>query len=215
MLIDRRRKARPPSRVLRGIDIAVAATALLIVAPLWAAICLAIRLTGPGPALFRQVRVGVGEEPFMLYKFRTMRPGGDDRALRELVAAELRGEDTYCNGSCKLDDDPRITPVGRWLRSTSLDELPQLLNVLRGEMALVGPRPCLQWEAELFPAQYAERFTVRPGLTGLWQVRGRSTVGTLEMLRLDVEYVRTRDVLGDLRLLLATGPALLRRDGAR
>jgi len=101
------------------------------------------------------------------------------------------------------------------LRRYSLDELPQLINVLRGDMALIGPRPCLEWEAEMFPAEYASRFTVRPGLTGLWQVSGRSTLGTLDMLRMDVEYVRLRSLRVDLGILLRTVPAVLRRDGAR
>ena len=136
----------------------------------------AVRLEDRGPALFRQERVGLSGSRFTLLKFRTMLQGGDDRALRDLIARELRGEDTVVNGSSKLDDDRRVTRVGAFLRRTSLDELPQLINVLRGDMTLVGPRPCLRWEAEMFPAEYASRFTVRPGLTGLWQVSGRSTL---------------------------------------
>ncbi|HEY4605543.1 MAG TPA: sugar transferase, partial [Blastococcus sp.] len=108
-----------------------------------------------------------------------------------------------------------ITRPGRFLRRTSLDELPQLLNVIRGDMSLVGPRPCLAWEAEMFPPEYAERFSVRPGMTGLWQVHGRSTVGTLEMLRLDLEYVRNRCLRLDLVILSRTMLALIRPDGAR
>ena len=119
------------------------------------------------------------------------------------------------DGSSKLNGDRRVTRIGAFLRRTSLDELPQLINVLRGEMALVGPRPCLDWEAELFPAEYAPRFNVRPGLTGLWQVSGRSTLGTLDMLRLDVALrAHAGPALDDLRILLRTLPAL-RRDGAR
>jgi lipopolysaccharide/colanic/teichoic acid biosynthesis glycosyltransferase len=140
--------------------------------------------------------------------------GADDRALRDLIARELRGEDTVENGSSKLNNDRRITRIGSFLRRTSLDELPQLLNVLRGEMTLVGPRPCLDWEAEMFPEEFAPRFTVRPGLTGLWQVSGRSTLGTLEMLHLDVRYVRSRSLRSDLGILLRTVPALL-RSGSR
>jgi lipopolysaccharide/colanic/teichoic acid biosynthesis glycosyltransferase len=143
-----------------------------------------------------------------------MLQGVDDRALRDLIARELRGEDTVENGSSKLNNDRRITRIGAFLRRTSLDELPQLFNVLRGEMTLVGPRPCLDWEAEMFPEEFAPRFTVRPGLTGLWQVSGRSALGTLEMLRLDVLYVRGRSLRSDLAILLRTVPALL-RSGAR
>jgi lipopolysaccharide/colanic/teichoic acid biosynthesis glycosyltransferase len=175
-----------------------------------------IRLTSPGPAVFKQRRVGLARQPFWFYKFRTMRVGGgDDTPLRELITRELRGEDTSSRGSRKLDEDSRITRVGAFLRQTSLDELPQLFNVLRGDMALVGPRPCLQWEAEMFPSEFSERFTVRPGITGLWQVSGRSTMGTLDMLRLDVCYVRQRTLRGDVAILVRTVPAVLRRDGAR
>ncbi|HEY8374207.1 MAG TPA: sugar transferase [Pseudonocardiaceae bacterium] len=199
----------------RVIDVVVAAVALVVLAVPMLLVAAAIRLTSPGPALFRQPRVGRNGQVFTLYKFRTMRPGGDDRALRELIARELRGEDTRVDGSCKLADDPRVTRIGAWLRRTSIDELPQLINVLRGEMALVGPRPCLEWEAEMFPPKYAERFSVRPGMTGLWQVSGRSTLGTLEMLELDLEYVRRRGLKTDLAILAATVPMLLRGDGAR
>ena len=144
-----------------------------------------------------------------------MRVGGDDTALREMIARELRGEDISSGGSWKLDGDSRITRLGSFLRRTSLDELPQLINVLRGDMTLVGPRPCLEWEAEMFPSEFDERFAVRPGLTGLWQVSGRSTMGTLDMLRLDVYYVRHQTLRGDVAILARTVPVLLRGDGAR
>ena len=144
-----------------------------------------------------------------------MRVGGDDLAHRRLIEAELRGEDTAEGGSTKLPDDDRVTRSGHFLRRTSLDELPQLINVLRGDMSLVGPRPCLPWEADLFPAAFAERFRVRPGLTGLWQVTGRSTVGTLDMLRADLEYLRQRRLTLDVGILIRTVPSLLRGDGAR
>jgi lipopolysaccharide/colanic/teichoic acid biosynthesis glycosyltransferase len=176
---------------------------------------LVIRLTSNGPALFQQQRIGYRGETFTMYKFRTMRTGVGDEMLRELIAAELCGEDTLVNGSCKLDGDPRVTGIGAFLRKTSLDELPQLLNVLFGDMSLVGPRPCLEWEARMFPAQFQPRFSVRPGITGLWQVSGRSTVGTLEMLHLDVAYVRTRSTVGDLSILLRTVPSMLRDHSAR
>jgi lipopolysaccharide/colanic/teichoic acid biosynthesis glycosyltransferase len=199
----------------RVLDLITAAVLLAIVAPLWALIVVAIRCESDGPALFRQPRVGAAKRVFTLYKFRTMRLGGDDSRHRALIAAELRGEDTSIRGSWKLDADPRITRVGGLLRRTSLDELPQLLNVLRGDMTLVGPRPCLEWEAILFPPEFAPRFTVKPGLTGLWQVSGRSRVSTLDMLRMDVCYVQTRSLLGDLRILWRTLPSILGQDGAR
>ena len=209
---------RPPAweRISRRIlDILGAGLTLLVTAPALLTIALWVRLDSSGPALLRQERIGHDGQPFTLLKFRSMRIGGDDRAHRELIAAELRGEVVATNGSTKLGDDPRITRAGRFLRRTSLDEVPQLLNVLRGEMSLVGPRPCLPWEAEMFPAEFAARFTVRPGLTGLWQVNGRSAVGTLDMLELDMDYVRNRRLRLDLRILLLTIPSLLRGGGSR
>jgi lipopolysaccharide/colanic/teichoic acid biosynthesis glycosyltransferase len=199
----------------RAIDLTVALIGLLALAIPMVIIGLVIRWTSLGPALFRQQRVGLGGRPFTMYKFRTMRTGVGDEMLRELIAAELRGEDTSVNGSYKLDGDPRVTKVGAMLRKTSLDELPQLINVVLGHMSLVGPRPCLEWEARMFPAEFRPRFSVRPGLTGLWQVSGRSTVSTLDMLHLDLAYVRTRNLVGDLSLLLRTVPALLKDSGAR
>ena len=198
----------------RVADIVVCVVLLtLLVVPLLL-IALAVRFSDHGPALFRQQRVGLHGNRFTLFKFRTMSLGVDDRALRDLIARELRGEDTVEDGSSKLNNDRRVTRVGSFLRRTSLDELPQLFNVLRGDMTLVGPRPCLEWEAEMFPAEFAPRFTVRPGLTGLWQVSGRSALGTLDMLRLDVVYVRSRSLRSDLGILLRTVPALL-HSGAR
>jgi lipopolysaccharide/colanic/teichoic acid biosynthesis glycosyltransferase len=119
------------------------------------------------------------------------------------------------NGSYKLDSDPRVTPIGSFLRKTSLDELPQLINVVFGDMSLVGPRPCLEWEARMFPSEFQPRFSVRPGLTGLWQVSGRSTMGTLEMLHLDLTYVRTRNLISDMSILVRTVPAMLKDQSAR
>ncbi|UOY00196.1 sugar transferase [Blastococcus sp. PRF04-17] len=198
----------------RLLDLVVSSALLVLSAPLTVGLAAWIRLDSPGPAVFRQERVGRGRVPFVLYKFRSMRNEGDDAALRALIAAEIAGTDTRQDGSTKLADR-RITRPGRFLRRTSLDELPQLWNVLRGDMTLVGPRPCLPWEADLFPPEYQQRFAVPPGLTGLWQVRGRSTLGSLDMLRLDLEYVRSRTLRGDLAILLRTVPALLRGDGAR
>jgi lipopolysaccharide/colanic/teichoic acid biosynthesis glycosyltransferase len=199
----------------RVIDLVVAVTALLVLGLPMIVIGLVVRWSSVGPALFQQQRVGFGGRSFTMYKFRTMRTGVGDEMLRELIAAELRGEDTSVDGSYKLDSDPRVTPIGAFLRKTSLDELPQLLNVVFGDMSLVGPRPCLAWEARMFPSEFQPRFSVRPGLTGLWQVSGRSTMGTLEMLHLDLTYVRTRNLLGDLSILVRTVPAMVRDRSAR
>ena len=201
--------------VRRALDVAVSGGLLIVLVLPMLLIALAVRAEDRGPALFRQERVGLRGGRFTLFKFRTMFQGGEDRRLRELIARELDGEDTVVNGSSKMDDDHRVTRIGAFLRRTSLDELPQLLNVLRGDMTLVGPRPCLGWEAEIFPAEFAPRFEVPPGLTGLWQVSGRSALGTLDMLRLDLAYVRSRSLRTDLGILLRTVPALLRDSGAR
>jgi lipopolysaccharide/colanic/teichoic acid biosynthesis glycosyltransferase len=199
----------------RTVDLMVVVVALLVLAIPMLLIAIAIRCDSPGPAFYRQQRIGRDRRPFTMYKFRTMRVGGSDAQHRDLIARELRGENTAVNGSWKIDHDPRVTRVGGFLRRTSLDELPQLINVLWGQMSLVGPRPCLDWEAEMFPARFARRFDVPPGLTGLWQVSGRSTMGTLEMLELDLTYVRECSFWSDLGILLRTVPAVLRGQGAR
>jgi lipopolysaccharide/colanic/teichoic acid biosynthesis glycosyltransferase len=202
-------------RLRRTADVVVSSLLLILFLVPMLLIAIAVHLEDRGPAFFRQERVGLGGGRFTLFKFRTMFRGGDDRELRELIARELRGEDTVENGSSKLNNDSRVTRTGVFLRKTSLDELPQLLNFLRGDMTLVGPRPCLSWEAEMFPEEFEPRFSVPPGLTGLWQVSGRSTLGTLDMLRLDVRYVESRSLRSDADILLRTVPALLRSNGAR
>lgn len=199
----------------RVVDLVLATSALIVLGPVMVLIAIAIKATSSGPALFQQPRVGLARQPFAFYKFRTMKVSGDDSALRVLIERELHGEDTTVQGSQKLTGDRRVTRLGSMLRRTSLDELPQLINVLKGDMSMVGPRPCLEWEAEMFPREFDERFAVRPGITGLWQVSGRSTVGTLEMLRLDVEYVRNQSLLGDASILVRTVPVVIRGDGAR
>lgn len=202
-------------RVSRLMDVLLAGCGLVILALPLLLIATVIRMDSGGPALFRQRRVGMNKHPFTLYKFRTMRAGCGDAALRDQIRRELRGEDTSVHGSFKLAGTGDVTRIGQLLRRTSLDELPQLINVLRGDMALVGPRPCLQWEAEMFPTEYHTRFAVRPGITGLWQVSGRSTLSTLDMLRLDVRYVGERRLGLDLAILGKTLPSMLRGGGAR
>ena len=200
-------------RPKRVIDLVVSLGLLILVAPLLLLLWLLVRLTSRGPALFRQERLGREREPFTVLKFRTMHIGNDDRIHRDYVTG------LFCAGTAapagdsglfKLDADPRVTRVGARLRRTSLDELPQLINVLRGEMSLVGPRPVLPWEAQLFPETYQRRFAVKPGITGLWQVSGRSRLSMRTALELDVEYVLRRGLALDLSILLRTGPALFR-----
>ncbi len=176
-----------------------------------------VRLSTPGPALFRQRRVGRNGRTFVLYKFRTMHNGCADSIHRDYVC-KLLSEDTPPaggkSGVYKLECDPRITRIGRFLRKSSIDELPQLFNVLRGDMSLVGPRPALPWEAELFDLTYSRRFLAAPGLTGLWQVSGRNRLTMKQGLELDVEYVETRSLALDLKILLKTIPAVLSGSGA-
>jgi lipopolysaccharide/colanic/teichoic acid biosynthesis glycosyltransferase len=197
----------------RGLDIVlgsvliVAASLLLLL--LW---CL-VRSTSSGPAIFRQERVGRDMKPFTMLKLRSMYVDNDDEKHRAYVTSMLSGDHDGAaqHGELyKLVGDPRVTPLGAWLRRTSLDELPQLFNVLRGEMSLVGPRPMLPWEAELLAEPYRPRFTVKPGMTGLWQVSGRSRLSMRTALELDVQYAMRPSVLADLGILARTMPALFR-----
>ncbi len=194
----------------------VAVAALVVLSPVLLALVLAIRLDSPGPAIFRQRRLGRDLRPFTVLKFRTMRAGSDCAPHRDYVRALIAGEepDGGRAGLYKLAADERVTRVGRLLRRWSLDELPQLVNVVRGEMALVGPRPVLAYEAEMYPAWYRRRFSVRPGLTGLWQVSGRNERSYEEMVRLDIEYVDRRSLALDVRILAKTVWVVLRRRGA-
>jgi lipopolysaccharide/colanic/teichoic acid biosynthesis glycosyltransferase len=198
----------------RVLDLTLSLVLLLACAPVLLLVAVLVRTTSPGPVLFRQTRVGRGGRPFDMLKFRTMRHGCDDATHREYVRHLLADGAEPQEGLYKLADDPRVTAVGRLLRRSSVDELPQLLNVLKGEMALVGPRPALPFEADLFPAWAAPRYEVAPGLTGLWQVSGRNRLTMLQGLRLDVEYVQNRGFPVDLGILLRTLPAVFGR-GAR
>jgi lipopolysaccharide/colanic/teichoic acid biosynthesis glycosyltransferase len=198
----------------RVLDCVVAACALVVLSPLMVVVAVLVRATSPGPVLFRQIRVGRGRAEFEMLKFRTMRHGCDDAVHRDYVTKLLRDDAEPEQGLYKLGSDLRVTPLGRVLRRLSIDELPQLLNVLRGDMSLVGPRPALPFEAELFPDWAAERYAVPPGLTGLWQVSGRNRLTMLQGLDLDVAYVGRRSLVTDLAILVRTLPAVLGR-GAR
>ncbi len=203
----------PVGLAKRSLDLMLALTGMVLAAPVLLAIYLWIRLTSPGPGLFRQVRLGADQREFVMFKFRTMRTDADPAVHQEYIARMAAGQVEKVDGLYKLHRDPRITSAGRFLRKTSIDELPQLLNVLRGEMSLVGPRPVLPFEAELFPDWAADRFEVKPGLTGLWQVSGRNRLTMTEGLRYDLEYVANRSVRMDLLIILKTIPAVL--GGAR
>jgi lipopolysaccharide/colanic/teichoic acid biosynthesis glycosyltransferase len=197
----------------RAIDILLAGALLLLLSPVMLTIAVLIWVTTPGGALFWQVRVGHRLSKFMMLKFRTMYRDLDDSIHRVYVTAMLSGRSVAADaehGIYKLTKDPRVTTLGRFLRKTSLDELPQLINVLRGEMSLVGPRPVLPYEAELFEPRHQIRFSVKPGITGLWQVSGRSQLTMQQALDLDVEYAVRRNLALDLTTLLRTVPAVLR-----
>lgn len=191
----------------RALDIVLAAAALLALVPLLALVALAVRLDSPGPVLFRQRRVGRGGRPFSLWKFRTMVADAEER---EADLWELSRD----AGWLDLDDDPRVTRVGRLLRRTSLDEVPQFVNVLRGQMSLVGPRPLIPSEHARVPAWARCRDDVPPGLTGLWQVSGRTLLSFEEMLRLDCRYVASWSLTRDLAVLLRTLPVVVTGRGA-
>ena len=191
----------------RAIDLVVAAVALLVLLPLLLVVALVLCATSPGAPLFRQRRIGRHGREFTMLKFRTMVAGAE--RLRPLLLGESRDGDWL-----DLAKDPRVTGVGRLLRRTSMDELPQLVNVLVGEMSLVGPRPLPLEEHAQVPAWAAVRSEVRPGITGLWQVRGRASVSFAEMLRLDCDYVSDPSRAKDLRILALTVPAVLRARGA-
>ena len=195
-------------RAKRLFDVLVASTALVVIAPVFALVAVAVKLSSSGPVFFRQERVGRYGEPFDMFKFRSMVVNAEE------LLAELQTGDEGAGPLFKMRSDPRITPVGRFLRKSSLDELPQLLNVLRNEMSLVGPRPALRAEmADWEPALYA-RLDVKPGITGMWQVSGRSGTSFAEYTRLDLYYVHNWSMLVDLSIMLRTIPAVLRSDGA-
>lgn len=198
----------------RSLDVTASAALLVVLMPLLVVIYLAVRATSSGAGIYRQERVGIGGRTFAIYKFRTMHHRASEDVHRAYVSRLLAGEVEAEKGLYKLGDDVRVTRVGRLLRRTSIDELPQLVNVLRGDMSLVGPRPAIPWEVEMFPPWAMARATVRPGLTGLWQVSGRNRLTMTEGLELDVEYVKRATLLFDLQIMFRTIPALL-RGGAR
>jgi lipopolysaccharide/colanic/teichoic acid biosynthesis glycosyltransferase len=195
--------------VLKGLfDKIVATVALIIFSPVLALITLAIALDDGGPALFTQTRVGHGGQPFTMLKFRTMVP---DAELRKEALLKLNEGDGVL---FKLRQDPRITAVGRFLRRTSLDELPQLLNVMLGDMSLVGPRPALPAEVAQYSGNVSRRLEVKPGMTGLWQISGRSDLSREDAVRLDLRYVDCWTLALDLRILWKTGAAVANGRGA-
>jgi len=200
----------------RALDISLSILALAMLSPVWLAAVFALVLSGNGSVLFSQARVGRGEKLYTMFKFRTMNaPASNDasvsKAERESFLAELSGtaEPSSETKLYRPQQQSRVTRVGQILRRYSIDELPQLLNVLRGDMSLVGPRPALPWEAELFSIEQRRRHTVLPGMTGLWQVNGRNSVSSAEMLTLDLKYVDQFSLVTDLKILLKTPKATI------
>ena len=195
-------------RAKRAFDLAATISALLVLAPVFGGVALLVRLTSPGPVFFRQERVGRDGEPFHMMKFRSMVVNAEE------LLAELEAENEGAGPLFKMKNDPRVTSIGRFIRKTSLDELPQLINVLRNEMSLVGPRPALRAEMAEWDADLYARLQVKPGITGMWQVSGRSGTSFAEYTRLDLYYVHNWSLLVDLSILARTIPAVVKSDGA-
>ena len=205
---------RPLYDVLkRALDIVVAVAALVVLSPLWIAIAVVIRLTSPGPIIHRALVVGRGGQAFTWYKFRTMRVA-DDGHHRAWLEQFVLADQPYRPGVYKLNPDPRVTRIGALLRRTSLDEVPQFINVLRGEMSVVGPRPPIEYEFSLYDDQRRRRLAVKPGITGLHQVTGRSTAPFSTMLATDLDYINRRSLALDLSIMARTFGVIFTGRGA-
>jgi lipopolysaccharide/colanic/teichoic acid biosynthesis glycosyltransferase len=220
--IDQRElPARTAGTFKRLMDLAGSIAALALFAPFFMVIPLLVKLTSPGPVFFRQVRLGQYGKPFTFLKFRTMHVNNDDTIHRDyvknLITNKVKAEMTTGSSEVvfKIRNDPRITSIGNFLRKTSIDELPQFINVLKGEMSLVGPRPPIPYEVSNYDAWHLYRILAgKPGITGLWQVKGRSLTTFDGMVRLDLQYIRTWSLWLDIKLLLATPLAVIRGKGA-
>lgn len=194
----------------RGLDLAITLALMPAVAPVGLLVAILVKLDSRGPVLFRQRRLGYEGRTFTVLKFRTMRADASSDPHREYFAALAAGSAPLGEGELrKLTGDSRVTRVGAILRKLSMDELPQLINVLRGDMSLVGPRPAIDYELEWYRPEHFERFSVKPGLTGAWQVAGRSRLGVVEMLDLDVEYARAPSLRRDLEIIARTPRAMV------
>lgn len=212
----------------RGLDLVLATASVALLSPLMALIAILIKLDSAGPALFKQERVGTRRlvkdgvvtwqvREFVIYKFRTMVQNADPSVHEKHIQAFVEGQTTGSENSrakFKLNNDPRITRVGRFLRKTSLDELPQLFNVIKGQVSLVGPRPVPVYEVAKYQPWHRERLAALPGVTGLWQISGRCALSFDEMIRLDIDYVRNQSLWLDLKIMALTIPAVLSGRGA-
>jgi exopolysaccharide biosynthesis polyprenyl glycosylphosphotransferase len=208
------------SGLKRMLDIAASGALLLALSPLFLLIAALVKLKSPGPVFFRQSRIGENGQPFTMLKFRTMRVNADNAIHKEFVSQLIKGAsptggDAVQEAPFKIVNDPRVTSIGRFLRKTSLDELPQLWNVLRGDMSLVGPRPPLAYEVEQYkPWHYRRVLEAKPGITGLWQVSGRSRTTFDDMVRLDLRYAKNPSAWADIKILIATPRAVISGKGA-
>jgi exopolysaccharide biosynthesis polyprenyl glycosylphosphotransferase len=221
LALDRNTGSERGYALKRTLDVVGATVLLVLLAPLMLLVALAVALTSRGPIVFRQTRMGKGCLPFTFYKFRSMTTNADDSAHREFVARLIKAEEAGGTNAepnaqtFKMQSDPRITRIGKFIRRTSIDELPQLFNVLKGDMSLVGPRPPIPYEAAQYQPWHLRRLmTLRPGLTGIWQVEGRSRVPFNEMVRMDLRYIRECSLALDVKILLRTVVVVLRGDGA-
>jgi undecaprenyl-phosphate galactose phosphotransferase len=200
-----------------SLDALVSLTSFLFFLPFFGVIGLLIKINSSGPVFYRANAIGKNGQAFSMYKFRSMKVNNDSTIHKDYVTKLIRGENCQErdeNQPLKVTEDPRVTKVGRWLRKLSLDELPQIINVLKGEMSLVGPRPCLPYEYEIYKEWHKKRMSIRPGITGLWQVVGRSQVPFEDMVLLDLFYVYNRNILMDMNILFETVFAVLERRGA-
>ena len=205
--------------IKRGLDVIGSSVLLTVLAPVLVIIAAAVKLKSSGPVFFKQERVGEKMKPFRMLKFRTMHAGADSKIHHEYVTqfinSKAQGQAEGVPELFKIAHDPRVTPIGRFLRKTSLDELPQLVNVLRGDMSLVGPRPPLKYELDQYKPWHCHRvLDAKPGITGLWQVTGRSRTSFDDMVRLDLRYARSQSIWTDIKILLATPGAVLSGKGA-
>ena len=203
----------------RTLDVVLSALVLVVLLPLWLLIALLIKLSSPGPVFYRGTVIGKGGRGFRYYKFRTMRADSDNKAHKEWLEKFVKEDAAFSQDASgkqvfKVVNDPRITSVGRYLRKLSLDEVPQMINVLLGDMSLVGPRPPVPYEYEHYDDVARQRVSVTPGITGLYQVTARSQVGFSGMLAIDLEYIRTRTLRGDIMIMLKTPWVMLTGKGA-
>ncbi|MFK7849097.1 MAG: sugar transferase [Rhodothermales bacterium] len=197
----------------RSFDFTAALCLVLLCLPLLVIVALCIKISSKGPILFVQERVGQGGKLFKFYKFRSMKVDNDtsihEAYMQKLIRGEVEANKAAEAPQFKIENDPRVTDFGRFIRKTSLDELPQLFNVLNGSMSLVGPRPPIPYEVKAYKSWHLQRLSVKPGVTGLWQVSGRSSIAFDEMVQLDLEYIEKRNLFLDLKILFQTIPAAL------